>query len=79
MSDAEGPQTSDGVTVCYVLCRVEGCPRTVHEGQEEACGLGRLGVPLFPESPHCGVTLTLNRWDADDPNWLEPREDGPDE
>lgn len=44
----------------YVLCRVEGCPRTTEDGQDQRCGLARLGYA--DESPLCGSDLTVDAW-----------------
>ena len=30
----------------YNFCQTEGCPRTTKEGQMEACGLRKLGLPV---------------------------------
>lgn len=51
----------------FVACGVEGCPRVVEKGWEQACGLWKLGLPQDPELcaavifvdqhlSHCGRT-----------------------
>lgn len=60
----------DGTTwtsVQYVLCRVEGCVRSTHEGmamEDESCGLLKLKIK-DDNNPYCGAVLTVDRWIAD--------------
>lgn len=47
----------------YALCRVEGCPRTTDSGQDQGCGLARLGIPVDLMDPTmCGSHLTVDAW-----------------
>lgn len=48
----------------YALCRVEGCPRTTDDGQDEACGLVRLVGPEAADVPLCGASATIDAWTA---------------
>lgn len=64
----------------FVLCKVEGCPRTTAAGQVEMCGLAKIyGMSYKPESPLCGSTLTIDAWEAaglfdknPDGSWVVP-------
>jgi hypothetical protein len=61
---------------CYMLCTVEGCPRAREEGQDEACGLTKIVLPV-PTNPaeleraeafarqlqaDCGANRTIDHW-----------------
>lgn len=51
----------------YVLCRVEGCPRTTDDGQNRRCGLARLAARMaLPidamDSSLCGSNATVDAW-----------------
>lgn len=52
---------------CYILCGVEGCPRTSEAGQDTTCGLvsARIVAPGDVDNPLnklCGSVLTVDHW-----------------
>jgi hypothetical protein len=47
----------------YVLCGVEGCPRSTPEGQDQVCGLAHIyGILQSPHTPLCGAVATVDLW-----------------
>lgn len=53
------------VDVDYILCKIEGCPRTEIEGQIKGCGAKfKLGIDLPEDNQYCGACLTVQLWDS---------------
>lgn len=58
----------DGDGIGYILCRIEGCPRTQPgDGQEHTCGLAKLigsAAAVKRDDPLCGAGATVSHWYA---------------
>lgn len=48
--------------VGYILCQVEGCPRTSPDGQDTTCGLRVLKLDPQHNDPYCGAVATVDYW-----------------
>lgn len=48
--------------VDYILCRVDGCPRTTPEGQVDGCIFNWKTMPSFEQNEVCGNELTIDLW-----------------